>query len=105
MKTLNRFRPRWRKMTWALLIWTTICAVWIGAGIGDRPSQDCSTDPAVVSGTLSLEACQAASDVGTGIGVVLVGFLWFLGFLILALVWLMSRPRKVEVVIAKGETA
>jgi hypothetical protein len=42
---------------------------------------------------LSKEACEAASDAGTGIGVTLVFILWFLGFLVLALVWLMSRPK------------
>jgi hypothetical protein len=80
-------------MTWAILVWTAIFTVWIGGGIGYRPSKDCATDPAVVSGTLSLDSCQAASDVGTGIGVVLIGFLWFIGFIVLSLVWFISRPR------------
>lgn len=97
MKTLSKIRPRWRKMTWTILIWTGIFALWIGGGIGDRPSKDCATDPAVISGSLSLDACQAASDVGTGVGVVLIGFLWFIGFIVLSLVWFMSRPRGVTV--------
>jgi hypothetical protein len=31
--------------------------------------------------------------VGTGIGIALVFLLWFLGFVVLSLVWFMTRPR------------
>ena len=29
---MRRLIPRWRKMTWVLLIWTAIFAVWIIGG-------------------------------------------------------------------------
>ena len=89
---------RWRKMTWAILAWSGLMLTWMIAGTASRPSQDCATDPDVINGVISLHTCQAASDVGTGIGVVLIGFLWFVGFIVLSLVWFMSRPQRVQVV-------
>jgi hypothetical protein len=84
--------PRWRKATWALVVWTILMALWIGGGIaatGSGPG-DC--------GTLSQDACEAAYGLGAGIGVTALFFLWFIGFLILGLVWLMSRPKENVVV-------
>jgi hypothetical protein len=71
-------------MTWVLIAWSAVMLVWIIGGIASRPSKDClPTD----------KTCIDASDVGTGLGVGLLIFLWFLGFIVLALVWLMSRPK------------
>jgi hypothetical protein len=86
-------------MTWVIVIWSSLCLIWMISATSSRPSKDCATDPAVTSGALSLDACQAASDVGTGIGVVIVGFLWFFVFFVLSIIWFMSRPRRQEVVI------
>jgi hypothetical protein len=94
-----RHLPKWRKMTWVVLVFNALMLLWVTVGINDRPSKDCATDPAVVAGTMSLDTCQAASDVGTGLGVALVGVLWFLGFIVLSLIWLMSRPRRQEVIV------
>lgn len=84
---------RWRKMTWVLNIWNAVFLIWLVVGVSDRPSEDCANDPDVLNGVISKSACEDASDVGTGIGVVLILFLWFLGFIVLALAWLMTRPR------------
>ena len=75
---------RWRKMTWVLNIWNAIFLIWLIVGIADRPSEDCPPGD---------QLCVDASDVGTGIGVALILILWFIGFLVLSLIWLMSRPR------------
>jgi hypothetical protein len=95
-------------MTWVLLLWTALFAVWIGGGIADSAGNTDCNDPAQ-RGSLSVDACNAAGDVGTGIGVALVFILWFVGFLILALVWLMSRPKRVCPVcgesVKKGRTS
>jgi hypothetical protein len=75
--------PRWRKATWAILIWTVLAALWIAAGIGavgDMPA----------AGGASEEAARA---VGAGIGVTFIIIIWFLGFIVLGLIWLMSRPK------------
>jgi hypothetical protein len=71
-------RPHWRKMTWVLIVW---CAVILAWAIGGASSSHCS-------GQYS-NACQA----GTGIGVALVLFIGFFGFVFFALIWFMSRPR------------
>lgn len=75
---------RWRKMTWVLNIWNLIFLIWLIAGISDRASKNCPPND---------NLCTSASDVGTGIGVALILFLWFMGFIILSIVWFMSRRR------------
>lgn len=78
---------RWRKMTWAIWAWSLLCLVWLITGI------------AAVSSTkrhcngLSQSACQAATNVGAGIGVTFIVIVWLLVFLVLSLIWFMSRPR------------
>jgi len=76
-----------RKMTWALWIWTVLFAVWIIVGISDRASKDCPPGD---------QLCRDASDTGTGIGVALIIILWFMGFVVLSLIWFMTRPRHRE---------
>jgi hypothetical protein len=71
-------------MTWVILIWTAIFVVWTIAGISDRGSQDCAPHDSL---------CQNASDTGTGIGVALIWMLWFVGFVVLSIIWFMTRLR------------
>lgn len=80
---------RWRKMTWVLNLWNLLFLIWVIAAIagGASDSADCDTT------VLTQANCDAAADVGTGIGVALVIVLWFIGFIVLSLAWLMSRPR------------
>jgi len=75
---------RWRKMTWVLNVWNVIFLIWIIGGISSRPSQSCPPGDSL---------CVNASDTGTGIGVALIIFLWFLGFVVLSLIWVMTRRR------------
>jgi hypothetical protein len=79
--------PRWRKATWALLIWTALMGIWIAAGIG-AVSNSCDT----LAGQ-ALETCQAGVAVGGGLGVTFIIIIWFIGFIVLGLIWLMSRPK------------
>ena len=62
---MTRFLPHWRKATWALAIFTALMGVWI------------------VTGTA----------IGGGIGVTFIVILWFIGFVVLGVVWLMSQPK------------
>ena len=74
-----------RVMSWVLIVWTAIFAIWIGVGVADRPSKDCTPGD---------QLCQDASDVGTSLGVGLVVTMFFIGFVILSLIWFMTRPKR-----------
>jgi len=74
-------------MTWTLIGWTALMGVWIVAGAAT------ATGDAKNCGPLTQKACNDASDAGTAIGVGLLVFLWFMGFVVLGLVWFMSRPK------------
>jgi len=75
---------RWRKMTWVLNIWNAIFLIWIIVGVNDRASKNCAPTDTL---------CKDASDAGTGIGVALIILLWFLGFVVLSIVWFMTRRK------------
>ena len=82
---MPRLIPRWRKATWALVIWCVVILVWAIAGAAGNDCAKQATD-------LDTSACQA----GTGIGVAIILLLGFFGFIFFSLIWLMSRPRKRE---------
>jgi hypothetical protein len=77
----------WRKMTWAILIWTALFIVWGATGVG-AVSNEC----AGMTGD-ELATCQAATAIGGGIGLTFIFMLWFIGFIVLAIIWFMTRPR------------
>lgn len=81
---MRRLIPSWRKMTWVFLIVNALFVFWIIGGVAARPSKDCPPGD---------ELCVEASDVGTGIGVAVIIFLWFLVFIVLSLIWFMTRPK------------
>ena len=84
---MGRLVPHWRKATWALAIFNLLILIWLIAGIAGT-SNNCA---GLTDGALS--GCQAGTAVGAGIGVTLIVLIWFIGFMVLGLVWLMSRPR------------
>jgi hypothetical protein len=69
-------------MTWVLNIWNVIFLIWLIVGISDRASKNCPPND---------HLCISASDAGTGIGVALIIILWLIGFLVLSIVWFMTR--------------
>lgn len=75
-------RPHWRKMTWVLIIFSALMLVWIIAGAS---STNCGSE--------TTQAGKSGCEAGTGIGVGIIIFLWFLGFVVLSLIWFMTRPR------------
>jgi hypothetical protein len=81
---------RWRKMTWVVLIWTGLMFAWmIGGAASAQDSADCASEA-----TQALrDACEAGTDIGTGLGVAALFFLWFIGFLVLSIVWFMTRRK------------
>ncbi len=79
-KPKGRFpRPHWRKMTWVLIVWSALILWW---AIGGAASNKCAH-----------QQYQSACQAGTGIGVALVLFLGFIGFVFFSLIWFMSRPK------------
>ncbi len=79
--------PRWRKMSWAIVAWCVVMALWIvGAIISADPANDCAREA-------YRGACEAGSTAGSGIAVVALWFIWFFGFIALSLIWFMTRPK------------
>jgi hypothetical protein len=92
----------WRKMTWALHAWNAIFVIWIVWGIANVSdvasgiASSCAQDPSVTGGILTQQECEDASNAGAAIGAS-IGFgsvlmFWFVGFVVLALVWFMTKP-------------
>jgi ribosomal protein L40E len=77
----------WRKMTWTIWGWTILCAIWLATGIASVANSKASC-----SG-LSQSECSAARDVGAGIGVTFIIIIWLIVFLVLSIVWFMTRPK------------
>jgi rubredoxin len=77
--------PRWRKATWAIVIFSVLMFIWVIAA--GSSSANCSQEEEFRG------ACKAGEALGRGIGVTVVVILWILGFIVLSLIWLMSRPK------------
>jgi len=78
----------WRKMTWALIAWSALILIW---AIGGGASNNCSNQRG--GRYLSAHDLQQACDAGTGIGVAVILLFGFFGFVVLSLIWFMTRPR------------
>ncbi len=77
-----------RKATWLVILWNGFIALWVVSGINnikDRCDGLTGSD---------LQSCEIGLNVGGGIGLFLIGLVWFVGFLITGLMWLMSRPKR-----------
>lgn len=76
-----------RKMTLALIAWCAGIAIWAAAGAMHAAST-CSTH--YRAGTILHNACVA----GAGLGVAAILGVGVVGFVLLSLVWLMTKPDK-----------
>ena len=74
---------KFRKMTWAIWIWSILCIAWVFGGISSV--EEC------VPGD---SACEVGTAIGAGIGIFMIGFIWFLGFIVLSIIWFMTRPSR-----------
>jgi hypothetical protein len=83
---------KWRKMTWALVVWNGAMAAWavwlLAAGSG---AAGCSVDAAGAPvGGLARQDCL--DSVARGLGVPLVALIWAVGLVVLTVVWYSTRP-------------
>src|SRR5215218_1483314 len=72
-------------MTWLILIFTGVMVVWVYSG---SRSEVCSE---YAPGSTDREWCEAGESIGTGIGVGLMFCIWFVGFIVLSIIWFMTR--------------
>jgi hypothetical protein len=79
--------PRFRVFTWIILAINVLFLIWI---IGGASSAADNCDGQVGD---ALEACQAGTAVGAGIGVALIIGLWVAVDLILGILWLITRRK------------
>lgn len=77
-----------RKATWLVILWNGLIGLWVISGINAIKDQ-CE---GLVGN--ALQTCQIGQNVGGGIGLFLIGLIWFVGFLVTGLIWLMSRPKR-----------
>ena len=75
-----------RKFSWFILAVNVLFLVWIIVGASSAKPANC--------GSLSAADCTTATQVGTGIGVVLIIVLWAVVDVILGVIWLITRPRQ-----------
>jgi hypothetical protein len=76
-------KPRWRLLTWALIIWTAGILVWSIIGVSSRGCQDEDGD-----------IKQTWCEVGTGVGISVIFVIGFMGFVVLSLVWPMTHASR-----------
>jgi hypothetical protein len=83
-------RPKWRKMTWFIVIVNILFLIWLIAGTGAAAS-NCE---GLVGDELDI--CEAGTAVGATIGAGIIIFLWVLVDIILGILWLVTnRGRRV----------
>ena len=77
-------------MTWLIFIFTGLMFAWMIGGASAN-SDNCSE---YAVGTSLRGSCEAGTNIGTGIGITLIFGLWFVGFIILSIIWFMTRPKR-----------
>jgi hypothetical protein len=76
----------WRKVTWAMAAWSAAIAIWIVVLLA-RSEPHCAHER-------FRSVCATDSNVGKGIGVVLLICAWLFGMLVLASIRFLTRPRR-----------
>jgi hypothetical protein len=79
-------KPKQRPLTWVILGWNILMAIWIMYGIGATSSQygDCAAEAYT-------EACQAGTSVGAAVAVGGILFLTAIVDVILGVIWMVTK--------------
>jgi len=83
---------KWRRMTWALIVWNGAMAAWVLALlVSNSGTAGCSFDGnGAAAGRLARQDCLDSA--ARGLGVPLVMLIWALGLVVLSVVWYSTRP-------------
>lgn len=82
----RRLLPRWRKMTWVVVLWCVGMAILTLATAGHAHNAiHCSP-------YTPRSICEGAQDTNAGISFVLLFVIWVWGFIISGIAWLITRP-------------
>ncbi|MBX3031463.1 MAG: hypothetical protein KF809_15055 [Chloroflexi bacterium] len=77
-----------RKASWALVIWSVLMGLWVVAGL------NATNDACIGESVTYTDACEVGATIGRGIGVTFIAVVWFVGFIVLGIIWLGTRPRQ-----------
>ena len=81
---------RWRKMTWALVVWNGAMAAWVLVLLtSDTAGCSVDGDGAALGGLARQDCLDSAAR---GLGIPLVALIWALGLVVLSVVWYSTRP-------------
>ncbi len=80
--------PKWRPFTWVIVVINALFLIWLIGGLASV-ADEC----AGVTGR-DLEACEAGTAIGAGIGAGIILTFWVLVDIILGIVWLVTKPKR-----------
>lgn len=86
-KLFRRLRPHWRVMTWVILLWNAVMAIWLGVGLATGANSVAHE---------ATKAGQAGAEIGTGIGAALIIGVWVAGVVILGVIWLVTGYHQIR---------
>lgn len=94
----RRLLPRWRKMTWVVVLWCVGMAI-VTLAVSGHAHEAVHCSPYTPQ-----SICEGAQDTNAGISFVLLFVIWIWGFIATGIAWILTRP-KGRVCPACGERA
>lgn len=93
-------------MTWVLWAWVTLTVLFIVL-INTVPNEDelladCRTNSA---STAEQAGCELGTEIAAGVWTAVGVVVGFMGFIVLALIWFMTRPKEPEIVYVQAPAA
>lgn len=93
--------PRWRKMTWAIIVFSAGMLVWLivtvavsGGGVSDADIAECSTDGSFRTVDECREFLETDWKVGLALLAGVFAIFWLIGVGFLSLIWFMTQPKR-----------